>query len=138
MSKCPFCDFKNDARGTVIMQNEYCLYIECNDNILEGWGMIIPKQHRETVFDLTSEEWEATFSLLREVKKHIDERFQPEGYNVGWNVGKIGGQEVFHAHLHIIPRYKDEPYAGKGIRHWFKQVENKRKKAEQLPIKEEI
>jgi diadenosine tetraphosphate (Ap4A) HIT family hydrolase len=126
MSKCSFCDFKDDARGKTTLQNQYCYYIECIDNVLEGWGMILPKEHRETVFDLTKEEWEATFSLLKEVKMHIDEKFQPAGYNVGWNIGTIGGQETFHAHLHIIPRYVDEPYAGKGIRHWFKQTENKR------------
>jgi len=126
MSNCPFCDFKDDERGKVVLENEFCIFIECNDEILEGWGMIIPKQHRETVFDLTYEEWDATYSLLRDIKKQIDEKFQPDGYNVGWNVETTGGQEVFHAHLHIIPRFKDEPYAGKGIRHWFKQVENKR------------
>jgi diadenosine tetraphosphate (Ap4A) HIT family hydrolase len=126
MSNCPFCDFTDDARGKVVLENEFCIFIECNDEILEGWGMIIPKQHRETVFDLTYEEWDATYSLLRDVKKQIDEKFQPDGYNVGWNVETTGGQEVFHAHLHIIPRFKDEPYAGKGIRHWFKQTENKR------------
>jgi diadenosine tetraphosphate (Ap4A) HIT family hydrolase len=126
MSICSFCDFKGDERGKVLLENEFCLYIQCNDDILEGWGMIIPKQHRETVFDLSIEEWTATYSLLEEVKRNIDEKFHPDGYNVGWNVGTIGGQEVFHAHLHIIPRFKDEPFAGKGIRHWFKQVENKR------------
>jgi diadenosine tetraphosphate (Ap4A) HIT family hydrolase len=128
MSECPFCDFKDDARGKVTLQNEYCVFIECIDNVLEGWGMIIPKQHRETVFDLTREEWEATYSLLKEVKIHIDERFRPDGYNVGWNVNEVGGQEVLHAHLHIIPRYKDELYSGKGIRYWFKQNENIRQK----------
>jgi histidine triad (HIT) family protein len=128
MNECPFCNFKDDARGKVAMQNEYCLYIQCDDAVLQGWGMIIPRQHRETIFDLTREEWEATYSLLGEVKKFIDKLFQPDGYNVGWNVGTIGGQEVFHAHLHIIPRYKDELFAGKGIRHWFKQIENKRDK----------
>ncbi len=127
MIKCPFCDFEDDIKGKVIMQNEYCLYIQCYDNVLEGWGMIIPKKHRKTVFDLTPEEWKGTYLLLTEVKKHIDEKHQPDGYNVGWNVDSVGGQEVFHAHLHIIPRYKDEPYAGKGIRHWFKQLENKRR-----------
>jgi diadenosine tetraphosphate (Ap4A) HIT family hydrolase len=126
MSNCPFCDFKDDTRGKVVLENEFCIFIECNDEILEGWGMIIPKKHRETVFDLTYEEWDATYSLLRDVKKQIDEKFQPDGYNVGWNVDTTGGQEVLHAHLHIIPRFKDEPYAGKGIRHWFKQAENKR------------
>lgn len=123
---CQFCDFEDDSRGKVTLENEYCQYIECYDNVLEGWGMIIPKQHRDTVFDMTHEEWEATYALLIEVKKYIDEKFHPDGYNVGWNAGATGGQEVFHAHLHIIPRYNDEPYAGKGIRHWFKQIENKR------------
>ena len=126
MKKCPFCDYKDDARGKVIMENNYCLYIHCYDDVLEGWGMIIPKEHRRTVFELTPEEWESTYSLLGEVKRYIDEKYHPDGYNVGWNIDEVGGQEVFHAHLHIIPRYKDEPYAGKGIRHWFKQLENKR------------
>lgn len=126
MTNCPFCNFKDDERGEILLQNELCYYVLCKDAVLEGWGMIMPKKHRETVFELTQDEWNATYSLLEEVKTYIDESVRPDGYNLGWNVGKIGGQEVFHAHLHIIPRFKDEPLAGKGIRHWFKQVENKR------------
>jgi diadenosine tetraphosphate (Ap4A) HIT family hydrolase len=53
--------------------------------------------------------------------------YKPQGYNIGWNVGSVGGQEIFHAHLHIIPRYEDEPLAGKGIRYWLKQPQNKRR-----------
>jgi diadenosine tetraphosphate (Ap4A) HIT family hydrolase len=56
----------------------------------------------------------------------LDQKFRPDGYNLGWNCGIVGGQEVFHAHLHIIPRFKDEPYAGRGIRYWLKQESNKR------------
>lgn len=93
---------------------------------IEGSGMIIPRQHRETVFDLTATEWAATFTLLQAVKQLLDEAMQPDGYNVGWNCGTVGGQSVFHAHLHVIPRFADEPLAGKGIRHWFKQESNRR------------
>jgi len=39
---------------------------------------------------------------------------------------RVAGQTVSHVHLHIIPRFKDEPFAGKGIRHWLKKSENKR------------
>ena len=56
----------------------------------------------------------------------IDRALVPTGYNVGWNCGSEAGQEVFHAHLHVIPRFADEPLAGKGIRHWLKQEENRR------------
>ena len=41
-------------------------------------------------------------------------------------MGGLGGQKIFHAHLHVVLRYKDEPMAGKGIRHWIKQPQNKR------------
>jgi histidine triad (HIT) family protein len=56
----------------------------------------------------------------------IDQLHHPDGYNVGWNCGSVGGQEVFHAHLHVIPRYRDEPLAGRGIRAWIKQEANHR------------
>lgn len=65
-------------------------------------------------------------SWLHEVKEFLDSKYKPQGYNIGWNVGNVGGQEIFHAHLHIIPRYEDEPLSGKGIRYWLKQTQNKR------------
>ena len=94
--------------------------------ILIGSGLIIPKRHCQTVFDLNSEEWQATYQLLQEAKKLLDEKYQPNGYNLGWNCEAIAGQEIFHAHLHVIPRYADEPLAGRGIRHWLKQENNRR------------
>ncbi len=91
------------------------------DNVLKGSYVIIPKSQVETPFDLTEEEWNDTFLLLKDVKQYLDKKYKPDGYNVGWNVGKVGGQNVAHAHLHVLPRYKDEPLAGKGIRFMFKQ-----------------
>jgi histidine triad (HIT) family protein len=55
----------------------------------------------------------------------MDERYHPDGYNVGWNCGAVGGQIAMHAHLHVIPRFRQEPYAGRGIRYWLKQPENR-------------
>jgi len=123
---CIFCDFKEEY----LFENEYCICSKPDDNgqILVGSCIIIPKAHKETVFDLSYEEWEATKQLIDKVKIYLDEKYKPDGYNVGWNCGKTGGQEVFHAHLHIIPRYADEPYAGRGIRSWIKREENRRPK----------
>lgn len=115
----------------VVLSNEHCLFLQLEEVDkkgvqLEGSGLIVPRAHRETAFDLTQEEWDATYSLLQEVKKYIDKKFEPEGYNLGWNCGEVGGQHIFHAHFHVIPRFKDEPLAGKGIRHMFKSKENER------------
>ncbi|MFB4288808.1 HIT family protein [Nonomuraea sp. ATR24] len=49
----------------------------------------------------------------------------PDGWNVGWNVGPVGGQSVAHAHCHLVPRYAGEPFAGRGIRAWIKDPANR-------------
>ena len=118
--ECPFCSPNLDVE-TVILENALCLFVQEPKPVLVGSGMIIPKAHRETVFDLSAEEWQATFELLQQVKALLDGQYHPDGYNIGWNCGQVAGQEVFHAHMHVIPRYRDEPLAGKGIRYWLKQ-----------------
>jgi len=111
-------------------ENESMMAVRSNNlknNTLVGSFVIIPKSQVGSPFELSDKEWEDTKLLMREVKAYIDKKYKPDGYNVGWNVGVAGGQEIAHAHLHIIPRYNDEPYAGKGIRYWFKQPDNVRK-----------
>jgi diadenosine tetraphosphate (Ap4A) HIT family hydrolase len=123
---CSLCSVKIDVEESIVYSNEYCLFLQKPQPILVGSGLIVPKVHRETVFDLTPQEWQATFDLLHQVKEYLDKTYQPQGYNIGWNCGSVGGQEIFHAHLHVIPRFGDEPLAGKGLRHWLKQPNNKR------------
>ena len=110
-------------------ENKTMIAVRSNNlknNTLVGSYVIIPKSQVGSPFELTNEEWNDTQSLMLEVKKYLDNKYKPDGYNLGWNVGKAGGQEIAHAHFHIIPRYNDEPLAGKGIRYWFKQKENLR------------
>lgn len=130
MDNCPFCQLDKEVDQEVVMSNEHCLFLQMSQKVLIGSGIIVPRAHRETVFDLTKEEWNATYSLLEEVKDYLDKKYNPDGYNIGWNVGKVGGQEVFHAHMHVIPRFSKEPLAGKGIRYWLKQDENKHIKSQ--------
>lgn len=97
--------------------------MQLREQEIEGAGIIVPKKHRETLFDLTEDEWKATYQLLHEAKKYLDINHRPDGYNVGWNCWHVGGQHVFHSHMHVIPRYSGEPLAGKGIRYFLKGVE---------------
>jgi diadenosine tetraphosphate (Ap4A) HIT family hydrolase len=123
---CPLCFPESDSEQQIVLSNEYCLFVQKPQPVLLGSGLIVPRKHRETVFDLTPQEWQATFVLLQEAKEFLDKEYHPQGYNVGWNVGHVGGQEIFHAHMHVIPRFEDEPLAGKGIRYWLKQSSNQR------------
>ena len=109
-----------------MLQNELCYFLQREEPVLIGSGLIIPKRHCRTAFDLDAEEWQATYHLLHEAKELLDEKYRPDGYTLGWNCEAMAGQEIFHAHLHIIPRYADEPLAGRGIRYWLKQDNNRR------------
>ena len=123
--QCVFCAPALN-RVHIVMEDAHCLFVQQPEPVLIGSGLIIPRRHRETPFDLTPEEWEETFALLQRAKALLDREFAPDGYNVGWNCGQAAGQKVAHAHLHVIPRYVDEPLAGKGLRYWLKQDANKR------------
>lgn len=129
MSYCKFCD-ERIIKEFLIGENETCIMLTLDgyipSGILEGSVVIFTKAHKETPFELTDKELSDTFDLLRKAKSVIDEKHAPHGYNAGWNIGKVGGQEIFHVHLNVMPRYEDEPLAGKGIRYFFKQENNKR------------
>jgi histidine triad (HIT) family protein len=124
---CPFCHWADDPDQQVVFRRESALFLQSprQQGALSGSGVIIPVRHAETVFDLTPDEVSETFRLLAEVKQWMDATYQPQGYNVGWNCWPVGGQLVMHAHMHVIPRFEQEPYAGRGIRYWLKQEENR-------------
>jgi diadenosine tetraphosphate (Ap4A) HIT family hydrolase len=72
-----------------------------------------------TYFDLTDEERQSIHKLLEAQRETIEaEDSSVEGFNIGWNCGEVAGQTVFHAHVHLIPRRKNDvenPVGG--IRH---------------------
>ena len=123
---CPYCHTAELA-SRIVMRNDLALFIqdERYQGALKHSGVIVPVAHRPTVFELTEDEVLATFRLLAPVKRWMDEQFRPSGYNVGWNCGETGGQVVFHAHMHVIPRFRHEPLAGKGIRSLLKSDANR-------------
>ena len=122
---CPYCAISNPQQK-IVFEHDLVLFTQNPkyQGSLKHSGIIIPKAHRPTLFDLEPEEVVATFKLLYEVKSWMDSTFQPAGYNVGWNCGAIAGQEVMHAYLHVIPRFREEPFAGKGIRALLKSEQN--------------
>lgn len=131
MTSCVFCDWSLEPRQHVVIEHDTWAFLQLEEAdrkgaVLEGGGVLIPKAHRETVFDLTSEEWNAMHALLQDVYQYMNDRYEPSGYTIGWNSGEIGGQHIRHAHMHVLPRYQDERLAGKGIRYMFKEGRNAR------------
>ena len=109
---CPFC--RLSRRVEIICETATCVAFYDGYPVSSGHALIIPKRHVANYFDLTNHEREAMNVMLQYVKKKIDERFHPDGYNIGINVNEAAGQSVFHVHMHLIPRYKGDVENPKG------------------------
>ena len=85
--------------------------------ITRGHSLVIPKRHVQSIWEMTADEYDDAFSLARTVKDLLLKQFSPDGFNIGVNCGEAAGQTVFHAHIHIIPRYDgDVPNPRGGVR----------------------
>jgi diadenosine tetraphosphate (Ap4A) HIT family hydrolase len=102
MKKCPFC---SQLETEVIAENELTKAFFDKFPVNTGHVLIIPKRHFADLFEATREEMKALTELLFEVKRSLQDRYNPDGYNVGVNVGAAAGQTIFHLHIHVIPRY---------------------------------
>ena len=88
-----------------------------NHSLSRGHVLVVPKRHVANFFDMTAEEQSAILELLNEAQKKIQKLHSPDGYNIGVNIGKAGGQSRMHVHVHLIPRYTgDVPDPSGGIR----------------------
>ena len=105
-------------RSTWVASNDLAFAIRDNYPVTEGHTLVITRRVVATWFDATPDEQRAVLALVDEVKAELDRALNPDGYNVGFNVGAAAGQTVPHLHVHVIPRYDgdmDDPRGG--VRH---------------------
>lgn len=86
--------------------------------VTQGHALVIPKQHVADYFQLSERSKTACWLMVDRVQWLLNERFQPDGFNVGINVGTAAGQTIPHVHIHVMPRYVgDTPNPTGGVRH---------------------
>tara|TARA_B100001057_G_C22420189_1_gene783239 strand:+ start:89 stop:448 length:360 start_codon:yes stop_codon:yes gene_type:complete len=101
-----------------LVENEFAYAFYDGFPVSKGHVLVVPKRVVPEIFDLTNEEYTGCFNLVKDVKEFLKKEFNPDGFNLGVNCGETAGQTVFHAHIHVIPRYKgDVPNPRGGIRH---------------------
>ena len=109
---CELC-----SRQEVLLENALAYVRHDSNSLSRGHVLVVPKRHVASFFDMTGEEQSAVLVLLSEIQRSIQAQHSPDGYNIGVNVGKAGGQSRMHVHLHLIPRYAgDVPDPRGGIR----------------------
>ena len=112
---CPFC--KVESEREIIASSPLSVAFFDGFPVSPGHALIIPKRHVSSFFDLSQEERQDLLNLADSVKQIVEERYHPDGYNIGVNVGEAAGQSIFHVHMHLIPRYKgDVPNPCGGVR----------------------
>ena len=114
-NNCPFC--KVESEREIIASSSLSVAFFDSFPVSPGHALIIPRRHVPFFFDLSQEERQDLLNLVDSVKRIVEERYHPDGYNIGINVGEAAGQSIFHVHMHLIPRYQgDVPNPRGGVR----------------------
>lgn len=103
---CVFCEIvAGKAEAEIIFETEQYLCIRDKYPVTEGHALVFPKAHVES---LDAADWESLMSVVQRAVDTIENKFDPDGINVGCNDGKAAGQTIPHLHWHIIPRYEGD------------------------------
>ena len=111
---CPFCEIDRES----ILDSELCFSIYDKYPVNKGHILVIPKRHVGDYFQLQHDEVDSLWEMVQKAKVFLENKFNPQGFNVGFNVGHEAGQTIDHVHIHIIPRYTgdmEDPTGG--VRH---------------------
>lgn len=106
MSDCIFCKIVNgEIPSAKVFENEHVVAFLDISQVTKGHTLVIPKIHKENVFELTPEIAANLFEVVPQIANALKQEFNPIGMNLVNNNGEQAGQSVFHFHLHLIPRY---------------------------------
>lgn len=70
-----------------------------------GHTLVIPRQHYQNLLELPDDLWMEMGRVSRRVAQALRTTLYAQGFNIGMNNFEAAGQVVFHAHIHVIPRY---------------------------------
>lgn len=113
---CPFCQ-RLAAHHGLIAATSLCAAFYDTTPLNPGHALVVPRRHEPDFLALTGDEHGDIMRTAAELRALLDQRYRPDGFNLGVNVGDAAGQTIAHAHLHLIPRFTgDVPEPRGGIR----------------------
>ncbi len=114
VTTCPFC---TPDPNRIFHESDLILGLWDNYPSSPGHALLIPRRHIATWPNATHAEQQALTAAISSAIRAITVDHNPDGYNIGINVGEAAGQTVAHLHLHVIPRYRgDMPDPRGGVR----------------------
>jgi histidine triad (HIT) family protein len=101
-SECIFCKIvRGEIPARIIDQNAEVVALLS----LEGHPMVITREHLVDVFSMTDAQGAAVMREAIKITKAMREAIQPDGIHLAQSNGEAAGQEVFHYHMHLYPRW---------------------------------
>ena len=110
--KCIFCGNRagaNDRKRYMIAKSRHSFAMLNIYPYNNGHVMVAPFRHVKSLEFLSKEELDDLMNLLIKVKKILDKKMKPHGYNIGMNMGRVAGAGFAgHVHMHIVPRWNGD------------------------------
>lgn len=106
---CIFCKIANGEipSKTIYEDEEFRVILDLGP-ATKGHALILPKAHYANLFQLPEETARKAIILAKKLGGQMVEKLHADGFNLVQNNGEAAGQTVFHFHMHLIPRYKDD------------------------------
>lgn len=101
---CVFCKIVEGeiSAHKVHETDEWLAFLDA-EPVSKGHTLVIPKDHVEDIHD--AEDMRFMWNALVKTSDAVKEAFDAKGINIDQNNGEVAGQEVFHMHFHVTPRY---------------------------------
>lgn len=106
---CIFCKLANGEipTATLYEDDDFRVILDAGP-AAKGHALILPKEHYANLYELDDEVAAKALPLAKKMITKLTDILGCDGYNLVQNNGEAAGQTVFHFHLHMIPRYKDD------------------------------
>ncbi len=108
-SNCIFCKLANGVFPTnfIYEDEDFKVILDANP-ATKGHSLILPKKHFKNILDADEEILKKALPLAKKLSNKLIDVLKCDGVNVLQNNNEAAGQAVFHLHIHLIPRYKEE------------------------------
>ena len=109
MADCIFCKLANGEIpvGPIYEDGDFTVILDANP-ATKGHCLILPKEHYADIYEMPEELLQKAFALAQKMALRLTDALHCDGLNIVQNNKETAGQTVFHFHIHLIPRYKDD------------------------------
>lgn len=107
---CVFCGIiAGDIPATTIAESDRAVAFMDINPVTPGHALVVPRSHALDLFDVNHDDLVACASLARDIAGRAKDRLKADGVNLLNCSGEAASQTVFHFHIHVIPRFEDQP-----------------------------